>query len=280
VLAIGDFDGNGTSDLLLQNQSGVNVNRSYFSLNAQQYYVWSMDGSGNVAATIPVNGTIQGGIQAAGDYDASGRTELLFNLGSNKFNIVNLVQNGDHYDASATNLFTGSGSSLPPGQSIAANGSPTAYSGDRAWNTFNTDQGALNGGNFGVVPAVSAVGDLNGDGTQDILWAAFDGSVTHYFASNMKNDAQASSIQIGVAEGPVQPQLVNGSPSFDAASSAFGLMSTGDYNGDKVSDLLFESDNATGTKAATVEAWNLDHNDQIVQTPVLGSAAQEWHLLA
>jgi len=263
VRAIGDYNGDNVADLLLQN----NGPSAQFGVAPGGYVVWNLNSSGQATNSSFVSGNLTGRtVVGEGDYDASGTTDLLVTLGTAGANlaIANLSLNSstNTYEAALTNV------SPPLGLSSA-----NVFRGD-----FTNGYGLDNPD--GVRAAVTAVGDLNGDKTQDILYQYNDGVFTHEVAQNIRNDAQLSVIQIGIAhqisgtfEGPAN--VGNG-------AAEYTLTTTGDYDGNGTTDLMWENDfgsaGATDGQSA-VFYWALT-TSELPTSVFVGAATADWHLLA
>jgi beta-glucanase (GH16 family) len=211
VAAVGDFNGDGQSDILWRDQNGTLVD-------------WSMNGS-QIASDNEI--TLQGSpatpdaswsIAAVGDFNGDGRSDILWRNA-----------NGTLVD------WTMNGSQIASDNEITMQGSPAAP--DSSWNVvavgdFNGDgqsdilwrnangtlvDWAMNGSQVASSQQVTSqgspatpdaswqiaqIGDFNGDGTSDILWRNSGGALAEW----MMNGAQIVSQQQVMFEGsPAAP---------------------------------------------------------------------------
>jgi len=249
----GDFNDDGKSDILWQNDNGTPS-------------IWLMNGF--AAQSTGAAGLFNPGpswhIKATGDFNFDGPADILW-------------QNDDGTPAIW----------LMNGLTVLINGPAGAFNPGPSWQIkatgdFNNDgrsdilwQGAdgtpaiwlMNGltvlanhaaGPFNPGPSwqIKATGDFNNDGRSDILWQNSDGTPAIWLMDGM------NAIGIG-AVGPFNP-----GPSWQ-------IKATGDYNGDQKSDILWQG--ADGTPAI----WFMDGMNFIG-----GSAAgsfnpgPDWHVIA
>jgi autotransporter-associated beta strand protein len=163
----GDFNGDGTTDILLQNSSGSLTD-------------WIIK-NGTLSSGTNINNPAAYGysVIGTGDFNGDGTTDIL--LQNSSGNLVDwTIQNG----------------SLASGNNI---GNPAAYG-------------------YSVV----GTGDFNGDGTTDILLENSSGNLADW------------TIQNGM--------LVGGNNINNPSAYGYQLVGTGDFNGDGTTDLLLQSD--------------------------------------
>ena len=113
IVGIGDFSGDGNSDILLLNKNGVLVD-------------WTMDGSTitsvqgltyqGIAATLPSGWSIAG----VGDYDGSGKSDILL-LNPSNGTLMDWTMDGSIVTAMNDLTYQGNATSVPAGWSIEEN---------------------------------------------------------------------------------------------------------------------------------------------------------------
>jgi hypothetical protein len=249
---VGDFNGDGKSDLLFVNSA------------TQGVAVWQMDGA-QVTAN-PQIGIMASGFHFAstGDFNGDGKTDLLM-INDTTHDVSIWQMNGTQVTSTTT-----------VGTINAAGGWHFAgvgdFNGDGKSDLFflnDTTHGAavwlMNGNQVTANPQIGTInaaggwhfadiGDFNGDGKSDLL---FLNDTTHGVAVWQMNGTQVTANpQIGIAA---------------AGDSYVGLQ---DINGDHKSDILFE--NAT-TNVLT--AWEMN-GTQVTLNQEIGTinAAAGWHL--
>jgi hypothetical protein len=249
---VGDFNGDGKSDLLFVNSA------------TQGVAVWQMDGA-QVTAN-PQIGIMASGFHFAstGDFNGDGKTDLL--MISDTTHDVSIWQMNGTQVTSTTTVGT---INATGGWHFAGIGD---FNGDGKSDLFflnDTTHGAavwlMNGNQVTANPQIGTInaaggwhfadiGDFNGDGKSDLL---FLNDTTHGVAVWQMNGTQVTANpQIGIAA---------------AGDSYVGLQ---DINGDHKSDILFE--NAT-TNVLT--AWEMN-GTQVTLNQQIGTvnAAAGWHL--
>jgi hypothetical protein len=210
VVGTGDFTGNGTADLLIQNGSTVDD------------VVQAGAGAGtNNLTTLPTDWNLIG----TGDFNGDGTSDLLIQSGAD---LADFLIGIDGAEATGVNIGV-----LPTGWNIIGTGD---FNGDgttdlllQSGNTLGTwliGNGTLVGSStLGSLPSgwnVVGTGDFTGNGTSDLLLEDGSGDLDDW---TIKNDQLQASFSIG--------QLPAG----------WQVVGTGDYNGDGTSDLLLQSGN-------------------------------------
>jgi hypothetical protein len=216
----GDFDGDGKSDILWRNGNG-------------EIEVWLMNGTSILVTGSPGNVTPSVGwnIEGVGDFDGDGKADILWRN----------ISTGEVYIW------------LMNGTAIASSGSPGSatldwaiqgvgdFNGDGKadvlWQNSKTGQvyiWEMNGTTIGSQgsPATEApstgwviqgVGDFNGDGDADILW---QNSITGQLDIWLMNGTTLTT---------------SGSPGTEAPSTGWVIQGVGDFNGDKMADILWQN---------------------------------------
>lgn len=221
VAGVGDFNGDGRSDILWRNASGA----LFDFLGTPQGGVlnngdnsWKMvDNSWQVAGV--------------GDFNGDGRADILFRDADGT--IINYLgqANGGFVDNS-TNLFTEVGTDWKVAGIGDFNGDGKD---DILWRHLNgaifnflgtATGGVVNNGDnlFTLVDnswRLAGTGDFNGDGRSDILWRNDDGAIFDF---------------LGTANGGV---FNNGDNSWVLQPTGRVIVGIGDYHGDGLDDLLY-----------------------------------------
>ncbi|WP_197093312.1 FG-GAP repeat domain-containing protein [Methylobacterium aquaticum] len=114
----------------------------------------------------------------------------------------------------------------------------------------NVILGAPNLGNISSEWTVQGIGDLNGDGTSDILWRDAAGHINEWLLGPDGRVALA--------------------PNIGTIGSDWSVQGVGDLNGDGQSDILWRD------RSGNINAWNLDRTGHVADAPNLGKVGTEW----
>ncbi len=199
IAGVGDFNGDGKSDLLWRNT--VTGENSIWLLNGTVV----QPGSGTIVQISDTNWTV-GGI---GDFNHDGRSDILWRnntTGSSSILMMNGTALGG--DSGATQLQIGSG--FRPAAVADLNGDGFA---DILWRNTTTGQNIvwlMNGTTIGVgsgdtLPIadtnwnVSATGDFNGDGREDLAWRNNTSGISSIWMMNGTSIGPGSGTLLDVA---------------------------------------------------------------------------------
>jgi Cysteine-rich secretory protein family/FG-GAP-like repeat len=243
----GDFDGDGKSDILWRNGTGLieiwlmngtsltvtgspgNVNPTvgwnvegvgdfdgdgkadivWRNINTGQVYIWLMNGTAIASSGSPGSATLDWAIQGVGDFNGDGKADILWQ--NSKTGQVYIWE--------------------MDGTTIAGQGSPATEAQSTGW-------------------VIQGVGDFNGDGDADILW---QNSVTGQLDIWLMNGLTIAS---------------TGSPGTESPASGWVVQGVGDFNGDKNADILWQN-SSTGQ----LYVW-LMNGTSLVSSGTPGSEAQ------
>jgi hypothetical protein len=248
----GDFDGNGKSDILWQNNDGTPL-------------IWLMNGF--TAQSMGAAGSFNPGpswhIKATGDFNFDTKSDILWQNDDgapaiwlmNGMNAVGIgaagpFNPGPSWQIKGTGDFNNDGKSDIVWQS--SDGTPAIWLMD-GMNAVGI--GAAGSFNPGPSWQIKGTGDFNNDGKSDIVWQSSDGTPAIWLMDGM------STVGIGAVG-------FNPGPSWE-------IKGTGDYNGDGKSDILWQ-----GTDGTPV-IWFMDG----MNTAGIGPAGSfnpgpDWHVIA
>jgi hypothetical protein len=224
-----DFNGDGFSDILWRDDSGLTTD--WIAQAGGGFY-------GN-SATFLAQVDNSWHIVGTGDFNGDGRVDLLWR---NKDGTVTnwLADSNGGFYGNAANFLT----QLDNGWQIAGTGD---FNGDgradilwRSGSGLVTDWIAEANGSFYGNSAnflaqadasqhIAGTGDFNGDGLEDILWRSTDGTVTDWLAQ---------------ADGSFTSNAANFQAEVD---NGWHIAGTGDFNGDGLTDMLWQSDSGLVT---------------------------------
>jgi Ca2+-binding RTX toxin-like protein len=225
-----DFNGDGTSDILWRNASGVVA-------------IWEMGDGYRTGTTAFADPGGTWGISGVGDFNADGTSDILWR---NASGVVAVWEMGDGHR-------TGSTAFADPGGTwdIAGVGDFNADgTSDILWRnasgvvaTWEMGDGHRTGSTAFADPGgtwgIGGVGDFNGDGTSDILWRNASGVVAIWEMGDGHR---------------------TGSTAFADPGGTWGIAGVGDYNGDGTSDILWR--NASGV----VAVWTMGNGHRTGST--------------
>lgn len=285
-----DFDGDGYSDLIWQQETGLAA-------------IWRMHGTISVGSAVLGNPGAGWRIKATGDFNGDGKADILWQNdngtpaiwtmnGLNYIAGASLNNPGAGWRIKASGDFNGDGKADILWQND--NGTPAIWT----MNGLNYVAGAtLN--NMGTHWHVMAAGDFDGDGKSDILWQNDDGSVAiwkmngltyvtgatignpgtkwHIKGTGDFNGDGKSDILWQNDDGPVAIWLMNGlnylaGASLGNSDPSWHVKSSLDINGDGKSDILWQRDDGS------VAVW-LMNGLNYIGGAVLGNSGTSWHAI-
>jgi hypothetical protein len=211
VIGTGDFNGDGTTDILLQDAGGSIID---WTLNKGAYSGYDPVGNANASGY---------GVVGTGDFNGNGTSDVLLENGSG--NLIDwIMKNGTYsgydpigntsgYGVVGTGDFNGDGTS----DVLLQNGNGSIID----WMLHNgqySNYGSIGNAStsgYGLV----GTGDFNGDGTTDLLLENGSGNLIDW---TIKNGTYNSYNEIG-------------------NTSGYSVVGTGDYNGNGTADILLQN---------------------------------------
>ncbi|MBV9520160.1 MAG: VCBS repeat-containing protein [Hyphomicrobiales bacterium] len=246
VAGLGDFNGDGTNDLLWRNQSGTLVD-------------WTMNGSQITSSQTvtfgasPATPDSTWNVAGIGDFNGDGKDDILWRNASGS--LVDWTMNGSQVTASQQVTLGGGAATPDASWSVAGigdfNGDGKA---DILWRSANGSliDWTMNGSQISSVQAVTlggspaapgsdwsvaGIGDFNGDGKADILWRNSNGTLIDW---TMNGSQIANSQQVTLGGSPAMPD------------SSWQIAQIGDFDGNGTSDILWR--NTSGA----MEEWSMN----------------------
>jgi hypothetical protein len=240
-----DFNGNGTSDLLLQNNPFVGTPDVMVELLNNL----------TISSSATISTPSGWHVEASGDFNHDNKADIIlqnndglpqiwFMNGTSVTSTVNLPNSGPSWHVIATGDFNADGNTDILWQ--AADGTPDI------WEMNGTT--IINAAplpNSGPSWHVIGTGDFNGDGKSDILWQNADGTPDIWLMNG--------TTIIGAAP------LPNSGPSWHVIGS-------GDFNGDGNADILWQNDDGLPV------IWEMN-GTTIIGAAVLPNSGPSWHVI-
>ena len=298
ISAPNDFNGDGTSDLLVTDGSGDIV-------------TWSIqNGTLSGSPTYFATATDGWSYLATGNFYGHGSTDILVTDGSGDLvdwksqngtlsgspTYIGSTTDGWHY--AGTGDFTGNGTS----DILVEDGS-----GDLAY--WPITDGTLSGSPVYVGTATDgwrflATADLHGTGTSDILLTDGSGDITDWFmqngamsgsptyvgtamdgwsflgtgdfTGNGTDDLLLTDASGDLAYWPIKNGTLNGSPSYiGTATDGWSYLATGDFYGNGTSDIAVQN-----TTSGAVAIWKISDGALSGSPTNVGSTIDGWHAIA
>ena len=245
VAGVGDFDGDGRSDVLWENTSSHDVQ----IWESSKGYTTTATDLGAASAALTVAGV--------GDFDGDGKSDVLWwnagtrtvqvwesSIGLNAAHAVTLGTVSAGWSIEGVGDFDGDGKA-----DILWMNSTTrdvqVWESTKGYTTTKTDLGLVSAG-----WNIEGVGDFDGDGKSDILWQnASTGDVQIW--ESTKGYTQQST-DLGVVKG-------------------WTIVGVGDFDGDGKADILWEN-----TTTHDVQVWESSHGLNAANAIDLGAAASGY----
>jgi Tol biopolymer transport system component len=240
--AVVDFNGDGASDILLQNTDGATQ-------------MWLMNGVSAASTAALGNPGAAWHAAATGDFNQDGNADILWQNADGQAGIWEM--NGSSFTGSA-----GLGNAGSSWHIIATGDFNADGNADILWQNTSGLTGVweMNGtslkssgplGNPGASWHAIGTGDFNGDGKSDILWQNTDGLTGIWEMNGLSL----------LASGPL------GNP-----GSSWHAIGTGDFNGDGKSDILWQNtDGLTGI-------WEMN-GLSLIASGSLSNPGASWHAI-
>jgi hypothetical protein len=247
--ATGDFNGDGTSDILWRNNTNGHV------------LIWLMDGTIKIGTGNIAGPGSAWSIQGVGNFNADHDADIVWRNGTTGQVLIWLM-NGAAKLSSATVGSLGSEWSIQGVGDFDGNGTPdilwrNSVTGNTSiWfmNGTTKEPGSGNPGNPGAAWTVQGIGDFNGDGKADILWRnTTNGHVLIWLMDGTTKIGTANLVGLG-------PE--------------WSIQGVGDFDGDHNADILWRDSN-TGQ----VQIWFMNGTTK-VSHGIAGSLVAEWSIQA
>jgi hypothetical protein len=239
----GDFNGDGTSDVLWQDQTTGLI--GIWIIKSTKYTSWSVLGSLDLNAYKVVG---------VGDFNGDGTSDVLYEnmstgvvrawivknaklnstviVGTVKPNLWSIVGVGDFNGDKTSDILWQNDSTGLVGAWIMKSSKNTGWAG------FGTTNLAT--------WSVAGVGDFNGDKTSDVLWQ--NNSTGEIYTWTIKSSKLSSNVRIGSVK-----------------LNAWSVIGVGDYNGDSTTDILWQNESA-----GVVCTWLIKQN-KLTKSSVFGT---------
>lgn len=261
-----DFNGDGKSDVLWQNDNGTLTDWLGTSTGA------FTDNGAHALTAGPGAGWVVAG---TGDFNGDGRVDVLFR-NTTSGAITDWLGNGDgSFTDNSAHGFSGAADNS---WQIAAVGD---FNGDGisdiVWRNSSTGYltewlGTSNGGftDNGANAATGAAdnswkivasGDFNGDGKLDLLWRNTTSGYTTEW--------------LGTANGGFTDNAAHAATG--AADNSWQVVGTGDFNGDGISDILWRNSSGYTTEWLGTSTGGFTDNAAVAAT---GAADNSWHIVS